>query len=359
MKLQFPEGKIQSRPLSFSAVRTTTLTFHHLSTDSSQNEILIKGIAASPGVAHGQALVYLQKQLNVPCYDLEEEEIEKEIERFDHAILETRAEITQIRDKIASTLGDGEARIFDAHLLVLEDSALLEEVISELRKTRKNVEFCYDHVAERYMSFFKSMEDEYLRERVSDIRDVSRRLLHTLTGTQKISLSDLSGDCILISEDISPSDAADMARDKLLAFATDGGGKTSHSVIMARSMGIPAVVGSHDATKRIKTGDRVLVDGHEGLIVINPTDERLYQYGQLATERKKRDEIIIKVIDQPSASKDGVPLALMAFFSDIMVIRRSLFSMMSIGPLPKLRAITLSLFEPWMWGGIKRSVMKM
>ena len=295
-----------------SAVIRTIQRSINLSSESSQNEIILEGVAASPGVAHGPALVYLQKQLDVPCYEVPESAIEKELERFDQAILETRAEITKIRDKIASTLGEGEARIFDAHLLVLEDSALLEEVSSELRETKKNIESCYERVAERYMSFFKSMEDEYLRERVADIRDVSRRLLHNLTGTQKVSLRELSGDCILVSEDISPSDAADMARDKLLAFATDAGGKTSHSVIMARSLGIPAVVGSHDATKRIKTGDRVLIDGHDGVIVINPSQDRLYRYGKLATERKKRDEIIIKVIDEPSASKDGVPIALMA-----------------------------------------------
>jgi phosphotransferase system enzyme I (PtsI) len=283
-----------------------------LSSESNHNEIILEGIAASPGVAHGPALVYLQKQLDVPCYDIGESEIESELERFDRAILETRAEITTVRDKIASTLGEGEARIFDAHLLVLEDSALLEEVTHEMRTTKKNIECCYDQVAERYMAFFQSMEDEYLKERVADIRDVSRRLLHNLTGTQKLSLKDLSGDCILVSEDISPSDAADMGRDNLLAFATDAGGKTSHSVIMARSLGIPAVVGSHNATKRIKSGDQILIDGHDGIIVINPTQDRLYTYGKLATERKKRDEIIIKVIDEPSASKDGVPLALMA-----------------------------------------------
>ncbi|MFO8027597.1 MAG: phosphoenolpyruvate--protein phosphotransferase [Opitutales bacterium] len=283
-----------------------------MNTESNQNETVIEGIAASPGVAHGPALVYLQKQLDVPCYKVEESAIEAEIERFDRAILETRAEIASIRNKIASTLGEGEARIFDAHLLVLEDSALLEEVSSELRNTQMNIECCYNRVAERYMSFFKSMEDDYLKERVADIRDVSRRLLHNLTGTQKVSLSDLSGDCILISEDFSPSDAADMSPEKLLAFATDAGGKTSHSVIMARSLGIPAVVGSHDATKRIKTGDQVLVDGHDGVIVVNPSENRLYKYGRLASERKKRDEIIIKIIDQPSTSRDGVPLALMA-----------------------------------------------
>lgn len=284
-----------------------------MTTESNQNEIVLEGIAASPGVAHGPALVYLQKQLDVPCYELSGEgAIDKEIERFERGILETRAEITSVRNKIALTLGEGEARIFDAHLLVLEDSALLEEVISELRQSRMNIEFCYNRVAERYISFFKSMDDDYLKERVADIHDVSRRLLHNLTGTQKVSLSDLSGDCILISEDLSPSDAADMGRDKLLAFATDSGGKTSHSVIMARSLGIPVVVGCHDATKRIKTGDQILVDGHDGLIVINPSENRLFKYGKLATERKKRDEIIIKVIDEPSSSKDGVPMAFMA-----------------------------------------------
>ncbi|MGB1127901.1 MAG: phosphoenolpyruvate--protein phosphotransferase [Opitutales bacterium] len=283
-----------------------------MSDEPAKKEIILNGIAASPGVAHGTALVYLQKQLDVPCYELKADVLEEELGRFDRAILQTRSEITEVRDKIAATLGEGEARIFDAHLLVLEDSALLEEVTAELKSSRMNIECCYNKVAQRYISFFNSMEDDYLKERVADIRDVSRRLLHNLTGTQKISLGSLAEDCILISEDISPTDTADMNRDKLLGFITDAGGKTSHSVIMARSMGIPAVVGTHDATARIKNGDSLLVDGHQGLIVINPSQDRLFTYGQLATERKKRDEIIIKAIDEPSASKDGVPLALMA-----------------------------------------------
>lgn len=280
--------------------------------ETDKKEIILNGIAASPGVAHGTVLVYLQKQLDVPCYELKEDALDGELERFDAAILETRSEITSIRDKIAATLGEGEARIFDAHLLVLEDSALLEEVTSELKSTKQNIESCYNRVAERYISFFNSMEDDYLKERVADIRDVSKRLLHNLTGTQKVSLGALAEDCIVVSEDISPSDAADMDREKLLGFVTDAGGKTSHSVIMARSLGIPAVVGTHDATAKIKNGDRILVDGHDGIIVINPSEERLFTYGQLATERKKRDEIIIKAISEPSESKDGVPIAMMA-----------------------------------------------
>ncbi|MGZ0655098.1 phosphoenolpyruvate--protein phosphotransferase [Coraliomargarita sp. W4R72] len=283
-----------------------------MSESHTKEEIILEGIAASPGVAHGRAVVYLQKQLDVPCYDITLDLIPSELERFDKAILETRAEITQVRDQIAKTLGEGEARIFDAHLLVLEDNALLEEVTAELQNSKKNIEFCYNNVAQRYISFFRSMEDEYLRERVSDIGDVSRRLLHNLIGMQKVNLGQLAAESIIISEDISPSDAADLDRNKLLGFVTDGGGKTSHSVIMARSLRIPAVVGTHDATKRIVSGDHILVDGHEGIIVINPTEDRLYKYGKLASERQKRDDTFNSFIADPAVTLDGASISLMA-----------------------------------------------
>jgi len=277
-----------------------------------KEEIVLEGIAASPGVAHGRAVVYLQKQLDVPSYDLNEAQVDSELERFEQAILETRIEISQVRDKIAKTLSEGEARIFDAHLLVLEDNALLDEVIAELRSTKKNIEFCYNNVSQRYISFFRSMEDEYLRERVSDIGDVSQRLLHNLIGMQKVNLGQLAAESIIISEDISPSDAADLDRNKLLGFVTDGGGKTSHSVIMARSLRIPAVVGTHNATKKILSGDHILVDGHEGIIVINPTEDRLYQYGKLAKELKKRDDTFNSFISERARTKDGATIHLMA-----------------------------------------------
>ena len=283
------------------------MTVNHI-----KEEIVLEGIAASPGVAHGRAVVYLQKQLDVPSYDLNDFQVDSELERFEQAILETRIEISQVRDKIAKTLGEGEARIFDAHLLVLEDNALLDEVIAELRSTKKNIEFCYNNVSQRYISFFRSMEDEYLRERVSDIGDVSRRLLHNLIGMQKVNLGQLAAESIIISEDISPSDAADLDRNKLLGFVTDGGGKTSHSVIMARSLRIPAVVGTHNATKKILSGDHILVDGHEGIIVINPTEDRLYQYGKLAKERKKRDDTFNSFISEQARTKDGATIHLMA-----------------------------------------------
>jgi phosphotransferase system enzyme I (PtsI) len=283
-----------------------------VSDPQNKEEIVIQGIAASPGVAHGRAVVYLQKQLEVPCTDITEAQIDSELERFDKAILETRGEIAQVRDEIAQSLGEGEARIFDAHLLVLEDTALLNEVTAELRSSLKSIEFCFNNVAQRYISFFRSMEDEYLRERVADIGDVSRRLLHNLIGTKKVDLSQLAAESIIISEDISPSDAADMDRDKILGFVTNSGGKTSHSVIMARSLRIPAVVGTRDAAKKIVSGDHILVDGHEGLVVINPSEKRLYQYGQLVFERQKRDDTFNEFITEPALTLDGASISLMA-----------------------------------------------
>lgn len=283
-----------------------------MSEANTKEEIVLEGIPASAGVAHGSALVYLQKQLEIPSYGVSEDQVEGEIERFDQAILETRAEITEIRHKVADSLGEGEAAIFDAHLMVLEDSALIDEVVNAVRTTLTNVETCYNDVAQRYISFFSSMEDEYLRERVADIRDISRRLLHNLIGMKKVSLGHLASDSIIVSEDITPSDTADMDRSHLLGFLTDAGGKTSHSVIMARSLRIPAVVGLHDATKRIKTGDHILLDGHEGIVVINPSEQRLFQYGKLAKDRRKLDEIYSSVLAEPSQTKDGTPVALLA-----------------------------------------------
>jgi phosphotransferase system enzyme I (PtsI) len=280
--------------------------------ESTNEEIILEGIAASPGVAHGTALLYLQKELEVPCYDVPLENIDAEIERFDQAILRTREEIAQVRNQVAASLGEGEARIFDAHLMVLEDSALLDEVNSELRMTQKNIESCYNKIAQRYVAFFSSMEDDYLKERVTDIQDVSRRLLQNMIGMKKSNLGELAAHSIIVSEDITPSDTADMDRSKLLGFITDGGGQTSHSVIMARSLRIPAVVGLHDATLKIKSCDQILVDGYDGIVVINPSETRLFKYGKLASERRKLDEIYNSVISEPSETKDGSPIGLMS-----------------------------------------------
>jgi phosphotransferase system enzyme I (PtsI) len=278
--------------------------------DSSNEEYTLQGIAASPGVAHGKALLYLQQELEIPAYSVEESNVEEELSRFEGAIIETRKQINAIRDQIARSLGEAEAQIFDAHLLVLEDRALLEEVIHTLRTERKNIEYCYHKTADRYIEFFNSMEDAYLKERVADIRDVSRRLLRNLLGLRRADLSTLSENRVLVAEELTPSDTAELDRNQLLAIATDGGSRTSHAVIMARAIRIPAVVGLREATRSVPEDAEILVDGYDGLVIVHPSKSTLFRYGKIATARKRLDKVFLATLEEPSATKDGVAIRL-------------------------------------------------
>ena len=277
-----------------------------MSQANTYREVQLHGIAASSGVIQGRAWVYKHNQLDIPERSLDDFEVADEIERFEQAIVSTREEIMQIRDRVANSLSEAEAAIFDAHLMVLEDCALIEEVTDAVRQQLKNIEYCYHSVAQRYIAFFQSMEDEYLRERVTDIRDVSRRLLHNLMGSQQHLLTPHEGDdWILVAEDISPSDTVGLNQGSLLGFLTDSGGKTSHAVIMARSLGLPAVVGLHDATTHIRTGDPLLVDGSTGRVVVHPNPESLANYGQVAEDRLRLEARFCTSLSKASQTRDG------------------------------------------------------
>lgn len=277
-----------------------------MSQANTYREFQLQGIAASSGVIQGRAWVHKHNQLEIPERSLDAFEVAHEIERFEQAIVSTREEIMRIRDRVAESLSEAEAAIFDAHLMVLEDCALIEEVTDAVRQQLKNIEYCYHSIAQRYIAFFQSMEDEYLRERVTDIRDVSRRLLHNLMGSQQHLLTPHEGDdWILVAEDLSPSDTVGLNRGALLGFLTDSGGKTSHAVIMARSLGLPAIVGLHDATTQIRTGDPLLVDGSEGRVLVHPNPESLANYGQVAEDRLRLEARFRTSLSKASQTRDG------------------------------------------------------
>ena len=273
--------------------------------EEQREEKILTGIPASPGVAHGAAFVFLQTELDIPAYNIEESDIEGELNRFEEALIETRREISKVRVQIAQTLGEAEAQIFDAHQMVLEDKALIDEIVRELKETRFNIEHCFQMVAQRYIDFFDSIEDEYLKERASDIRDVARRLLHTLLGKAFANVLSFSEDRVIVAEDIAPSDTASLDKGKVLGLVLDTGGHTSHSVIMARSLGIPAVAGLHDATEVIDPNDDIIVDGYDGLVIINPKPETLFKYGKLKDRRKNITDTYAKTIPLPSVTADG------------------------------------------------------
>ena len=278
----------------------------------SSKELVVQGIAASKGIAYGQVFIYIQSNVEVPNYNVGAEKRIEEISRFEQALLVTRQQVQKIQNEVAKNLGSEEAGIFDAHLLVLEDQALISETIREFEETAKNIETCFNAVAKRYIQAFSEIDDEYLRERASDLRDVTQRVLQNLLGQSSANLSHLIDKRIVIANDVTPSDSASIDRSQALAIVTDTGSKTSHAVIVARSMKIPAIVGVRDLTKTAREGDWAIVDGYEGIIILNPTEQTLFRYGQIRRQKNSFEQRVQSSTNLPAVTTDGVSVHLMA-----------------------------------------------
>ncbi|MCF7687576.1 MAG: phosphoenolpyruvate--protein phosphotransferase [Cephaloticoccus sp.] len=281
--------------------------------DSQDNiEVTLKGIPASEGIAYGRVFVFIQSEIEVPHYQVDAEKRIDEVARFDQALLLTRQQIAKIQNEVEKNIGPEEARIFDAHLMVLEDQALITETIREFENTGLNVETCFNKISQRYIKAFAEIDDEYLRERASDIRDVAQRVLHNLLGQADTSLSKLADQRIVVANDISPSDSAGLDRSTALAVVTDSGSKTSHAVIVARSMKVPAIVGMRDLTTRVRNGEWAIIDGYEGIVILNPTESTLFRYGKIQEQKKTLETQLLDANRKPAVTLDGVPVSLMA-----------------------------------------------
>ncbi|MFA5145591.1 MAG: phosphoenolpyruvate--protein phosphotransferase [Candidatus Omnitrophota bacterium] len=267
--------------------------------------IKLKGIAAASGIRIGPAYRIGKEEFVVPKVSIREEDIPVQIQFFEEALIKTRREIIELQKKIGSEMGQDEAQIFDAHLLVLEDRMLIEEVISRLKKEKVGVAFIFSEVLKKYIDVFSKIEDEYLKERTADINDVGKRILRHLLGKTRTSLSDLKEKAILVAHDLSPSDTAAMHKQNVAAFVTDIGGKTSHTAIMAKSLEIPAVVGVEGVTAKIKTGDLLIVDGNAGLVIIDPDEETLRTYRQEGERLEGVAQAFLSAKDLPAVTLDG------------------------------------------------------
>ncbi len=271
-----------------------------------------RGIPVSPGIAIGKVFIFDSQEEVVLARPIKQEELPKEIARFEDALISTRREILAIQKQISEKLGVEHAEIFNAHLMVLEDRALIEEVIKRLEKERKNVEYIFQQVIQKYSEIFSQINDEYLKERSSDIRDVGRRVVHNLTGKKREDLANLSEEVIVIAYDLSPSDTALMHKERVIGFATDVGSRTSHTAIMARSLDIPAVVGLHDISSKLSAGETIILDGNRGIIIVNPSKETLKTYKQ-ERERVLIFENKLAVLkDSPAETLDGHRVCLAA-----------------------------------------------
>lgn len=266
---------------------------------------MLKGIPASPGIIAGKAFLFDIRQLIVTEKDIKQDAVPSEITRFEEALIKTRSEILTIQKKISREMGAQHAEIFNAHLLVLEDRTLIEEIIEGLKKELKCVEYIFSKVIGKYIKVFSNMNDGYLKERTSDIEDVGKRILKNLIGAQEKTLSDLKEQVIVVAYDLSPSDTANMHKKNVIGFVTDIGGRTSHTAIMAKSLEIPAVVGLEKATVRIKTGDTLIVDGTEGIVIINPDKSVLKKYETKQQKFAEFGKILLDFKDILAATIDG------------------------------------------------------
>ncbi len=277
-----------------------------------KNEITVAGIAASQGIAYGQIFVYLQSDVEVPGYQVEPEKRIDEVARFDRALVVTRQQISKIKNEVEKNIGPEEAGIFDAHLMVLEDEALIGETIREFEATGSNIETCFHKISSRYVQAFSEIDDEYLRERAGDLRDVAQRVLQNLLGQAENALSRLADQRIVVAGEITPSESATLDRSAALALVMDSGSKTSHAVIVARSMKIPAVVGMRNLTQRVTNGDWAIVDGYDGVVILNPSESTLFRYGQIQERKKSFEARLLESNRQPAVTLDGHRVTLMA-----------------------------------------------
>jgi phosphotransferase system enzyme I (PtsI) len=283
-----------------------------MSGHSTQKEIRFEGAGVSPGIARGKVHVVRDELDEVVRYRIAPSQVGDEIARFETALIQTRMQILQMQQRIAESIGTKDAAIFDAHLLVVEDRTLIDEVLRKLETDLCNVEWVFQEVATRYAETLNKIDDPYLRERALDIQDVTKRVIRNLQGKAPKTFLALTEPHILVTHNLTPSDTASINRANVLGIATDLGSRTSHAAILARSLNIPAIVGLHDITAKLETGQHVLLDGNDGSLIVDPTPETLSQYAQIESRRAKVTAQLKELRETTSTTRDGRHIVLSA-----------------------------------------------
>ena len=264
---------------------------------------MYKGTGASPGIALGRALVIEHSELVIEKKTIEN--IDEEIQKLESAVKVSKEELTKVKEKALAELGEHEAEIFEAHLLVLEDPELIGSAISKIRDEKVNADYALNEIKEIFVAMFESMDNEYMRERAADIKDVTNRVLRHILGIKVVDLAGLDEEVVLIAHDLTPSDTATMNKNMVLGFLTDIGGRTSHTAIMARTLEIAAVVGLNDITKKVKDGDYIVFNGDTGEVRVNPDEETKAKYASLKEEFEEYRKSLELLKGQASITTDG------------------------------------------------------
>lgn len=272
---------------------------------------IYEGVAASPGISIGEVFIYNQK-LHIPNFSISEYQVEFEIDRFYNALRKTKDEYVKLQQKLIEEMSEDQGKFLEAHILMTEDKALIQEVVDKLRSEKKNLESIVFHVVDALSKKFLQMEDEYFRERAIDILDLGKKIIQILLSQKNISLSDISTNVILISSDLSVSDTASMNKKHVLGFVTEFGGKTSHSAILARSLAIPAVLGIKDITHLSTGGALCIIDGYLGKLIIEPDEATLEEYRLLKDEYDRQEREFLELKELSSVTLDKKEILLKA-----------------------------------------------
>ena len=272
----------------------------------------IKGIGVSPGIIIGKAYLLDRKKIEAPAKVLPEFLVDQEVARFQDAVEESKKQLRMAKEKLLHEDAAGLSYILDTHLLLLEDKKLIENTVETIKQSWINSEWALKINLDRVRKVFDTIDDEYLKSRKTDVDYIGDRILRNLMGKETESISQIKEEVIIVAHDLSPADTAQMSKDKVTAFVTDMGGRTSHTAIMARSLEIPAVVGSETATHSVNTGDTLIVDGTTGVVVVNPSLEIMQEYQERQRVRQRMERELFQYRDLPAETLDGYRVKVLA-----------------------------------------------
>ena len=266
---------------------------------------MITGIPASPGIVFGKALVLKEEKIVLDTQKISEDQVEAEVARF-YAGREAAVEqLNSIHQRALKSLGEEKAAIFEGHLMILEDEELEEEIIDYLRSNKVNASVAASKIIDQQVEMLSEIDDEYLKERAGDIRDIGNRLIKNILGMHIVDLGDITEESILVAYDLTPSETAQLNLEKVLGFITDIGGRTSHTSIMARSLELPAIVGTNNVTARVNTGDYLILDAVNNHVYVNPTQAEIDELKTLEAKLAEEKAELAKLKDLPAVTLDG------------------------------------------------------
>lgn len=279
-------------------------------------ELTLKGLAVSKGIAYGEACVILRSDETVPMYEITDADRATEISNFQDAILKTRQDILNVKSELSKSVGETEAAIFDAQLLVIEDVAIMQETMAMFERSNLNIAHCYSSIVNKFILAFEQIDDSFIKERISDLRDVSKRVIDNLLGRDSSKIGAFADPIVLVSADFAPSDFALVDKNKILAIVSEKGSQTSHTAILSRSIGIPCVVGIENVVDKVFSGQTLLIDGYNGTVVVSPEPSTLNKYTELEKVHEEIRAVYDTSLPYPSETPDGKKFSIGINISD-------------------------------------------